>query len=391
MVEFIGQPFDASAVGEHLRNRLADDGWQEFRAAVAFVKLSGVRHIARELTGFSARGSVRITVGVDAQGTSVEGLRALLGCMRTGARVWVYHNEGAATFHPKVYLFRNDARAELLVGSSNLTEGGLYTNYEAGLLGRLDLSQRADRSVLQRIEHVLDRWSTDAGDLALPLSSQAIEQLAAQGYVVPEAVARAEEAVSRPGARRRPVQDRLFGRAAVSRPPRISARDLAELLERAPGVLPESRMPSGFVMTLQRADVGVGQVTPGTSRRSPEVFVPLAARDYAPRFWGWPGAFTPDPARAGKMDRPGVRFRIGTSVAEVNMMTWPVKHDFRLRSEALRSAGTVGDILRMERGPGGSSYDYYAEVVPQGTSLYDYHRSLCSERTPGSQRTWGYY
>ena len=44
MVEFIGQPVDATAVGEHARSRLADSGWQGFRAAVAFVKLSGVRH-----------------------------------------------------------------------------------------------------------------------------------------------------------------------------------------------------------------------------------------------------------------------------------------------------------------------------------------------------------
>ena len=49
-----------------------------------------------------------------------------------------------------------------------------------------------------------------------------------------------------------------------------------------------------FVMTLQRTDVGVGQTTEGTSRRSPEIFIPLAARDFDPEFWGWPRRFTTD-------------------------------------------------------------------------------------------------
>lgn len=391
MVEFIGQPLDATPVGEFVKSHLAGSEWEQFRAAVAFVKLSGVRHIARELAGFSARGSVRMTVGVDAQGTSVEGLRALLGCMRPSAQVWAYHNERASTFHPKVYLFRNDTSAELLVGSNNLTEGGLYTNYEASVLSKLDLNQRTHRSILQHVESVMDLWSIAAGNMAMPLTSGAIDLLAARGYIVPEAVARADEATARSVGRRRPGQDRLFGAVAVARPPRISARHLVDLIERATEVLPETRLPSGFVMTLQRTDVGVGQVTPGTSRRSPEIFIPLVARDYAPRFWGWPTKFTQDPSHSGKMDRSGVRFRIGTGIVDVNMMYWPVKHDFRLRSEALRSAGTVGDILRVERGPGGRSFDYYAEVVPRGTSLYDHFRTLCSLETRGSQKTWGYY
>ena len=41
-----------------------------------------------------------------------------------------------------------------------------------------------------------------------------------------------------------------------------------------------------FLMTLQRTDVGVGQTTTGTSRRSPEIFVPLSARDAAPALLG---------------------------------------------------------------------------------------------------------
>ena len=74
---------------------------------------------------------------------------------------------------------------------------------------------------------------------------------------------------------------------------------------------------AGFVMTLQRTDIGVGQTPTGTSRRSSEVFVPLAARDTDPDFWGWPGGFTSDPRRPGKFDRRGVRIRLDREVVSM--------------------------------------------------------------------------
>ena len=144
-------------------------------------------------------------------------------------------------------------------------------------------------------------------------------------------------------------------------------------------------------MTLQRTDVGHGQTTEGTARRSPEIFIPLTARDAAPRFWGWPELFVEDPEKPGKMDRRGVRMRIGGDEATVNMMTWPDKHDFRLRSEALRRAGRVGDILRIERVEGENNFDYYVEIIPSGTSEYQRRLAQCTGTAPRSPKRFGYY
>ena len=144
-------------------------------------------------------------------------------------------------------------------------------------------------------------------------------------------------------------------------------------------------------MTLQQTDAGYGQVGRGTARRSPEIFIPLAARDYSPQFWGWQEQFIEDAGRPGKWDRRGVRMRIGTQIAEVNMMTWPIKHDFRLRSEALRSAGNVGDILRLEKVERPVDYEYYAEIIPRGSTEYDYYLGLCTQPVRNSDKRWGYY
>ena len=75
----------------------------------------------------------------------------------------------------------------------------------------------------------------------------------------------------------------------------------------------------------------------------------------------------------------------------MNMMTWPDKHDFRLRSEALRSAGREGDLLRIERTPAESEFEYYVEVIPRSSEEYDYYAAFCTSETPHSERRWGYF
>ena len=44
-------------LGDFLRSHLQDRSWVEFRAAIAFVKFSGVRHIAPDLATFTERPS----------------------------------------------------------------------------------------------------------------------------------------------------------------------------------------------------------------------------------------------------------------------------------------------------------------------------------------------
>lgn len=142
-MQFIAQPFGEVRLGEFLLSHLGDPQWTEFRAAVAFVKRSGTQHIRQPLRDFSDRALVRISVGIDLFGTSQEGLIDLLEAT-PGGQIFVYRNNGPYTFHPKVYLFKSEYRAHIIVGSGNLTGGGLFTNYEASLATSLDLTVTAD-------------------------------------------------------------------------------------------------------------------------------------------------------------------------------------------------------------------------------------------------------
>jgi len=65
----------------------------------------------------------------------------------------------AFTFHPKVYLFKSDKAADLLIGSGNMTEGGIYSNYEASVRLRMDLANADQAAFIKKIEDVLDQWA----------------------------------------------------------------------------------------------------------------------------------------------------------------------------------------------------------------------------------------
>jgi hypothetical protein len=154
-------------------------------------------------------------------------------------------------------------------------------------------------------------------------------------------------------------------------------------------------------MTLQNTDVGVGQTTAGTSRRSPEVFIPLAALDQHPGFWTFPDEFTPDEEwneehpqnrrnGLGKLDRLNVSMRIG-GIQLVRMFFNPRKGDFRLGNETLRSAGNVGDILLVRRVDPANGFEYDIQVAPQGSPLFEELQPYCNTAVPHSQKHFGYF
>jgi len=409
-VQFVHQPAREARLGEFLQSRLQEP-WTTFRAAVAFVKRSGTKHIGTSLSEFSKSGRAEIIAGIDLHGTSQEGLEDLLDAVGSNGRVIVFHNRLSLTFHPKVYLFKSANSAEVLVGSGNLTEGGLFTNYEASVRLQLDLHDQSDRAFLRSIEDVLNTWADPTKGTALPLNATLLTRLVALGYVPVEALSAKETAEERvrlaaaaegESKGRGEPEERLFAARVEPRAPTVplTARERAAATRTgrkpAPAPIP-SPAPTivtevkGFVMTLHQTDVGFGQITRGTSPRSPEIFIPLSARDAEPKFWGWPDQFTEDSTKPRKFDRVGVRMRVGTTVVSVNMMTWPDKHDFRLRSKALRSAGQVGDIMRIEKVDPASGSDYYVEIVPQRTTQHPVYLARCTQKVRNSKKTYGYY
>ncbi len=395
-MELILQPFSDRVLGELLRAALRGNvgAFDSFQAAVAFVKRSGTQHIVAELTEFVDRGGrVRIVAGVDQHGTSIEGLSDLLTALDGRGELWIHHSERTyVTFHPKIYLFVGPDLALAIIGSGNLTQGGLYGNDEAFAILSLDLGKTDDVRVMQELEMAFNRWCETQANTAHLVDSDFLKALIDDDYIRPEAQTRAEgdagvATTEKDSEAKDEESTTLFGLGPARHRPSKQRTSKTKSFQPPPA----EAHSLGFVMVLMKTDVGFGQTTPGTSRRSPEIFIPLSARNAEPGFWGWPDNFAEDSDRSGKFDRLNVQMRLAGEVIVVNMMTWPVKHDFRLRSEALRSAGDIGDILRVEQAPKGTGYEYHVEIIPKGTSEYDRYSELCVQSVPNSQKRWGYY
>lgn len=410
-MKFIHQPREANRLGDYLAGNFAKP-WTHFRAAVAFVKRSGTRQIAAGLSEFGKHGNVELIVGIDHHGTSEEGLRDLLIATKPNGRIIVFHNRTSSTFHPKIYLFKSQDAAQLMIGSGNLTGGGLYTNYEASFCLDLDLNDRPQSKLLASVEEVLDEWSDPSLGIAKVLDEQLLSILSRSGRVrsereTDESDSSSERTAASPENGSLENDDAaddfnsLFLAVPVPPAPRVRepaqssgepsrAREQSETTDEP---IEEAQPPqvTNFVMTLHQTDVGYGQVAAGTSRRSPEIFVPLAARNANPAFWEWRDGFVEDNNRPGKWDRANVRMRLGAETILVSMMTWPDRRDFRLRSEALRNAGEVGDILRLEKVEPGREYEYVVEIISHETREHPLFLERCREPVRNSQKRYGYY
>jgi HKD family nuclease len=107
------------------------------RIAVAWARDDGVARLFDAIGQNITR--VEFLVGINERGTTVE---SLLRILQEQASLRVFFKHPSQTFHPKLYWFDNGAPqtelATIIVGSSNLTTGGLITNFEASIVAEIE-------------------------------------------------------------------------------------------------------------------------------------------------------------------------------------------------------------------------------------------------------------
>lgn len=159
--------------------------WDSLDIAVAWVRASGMAYLTESLSRFLVNGGkLSFIVGIDLYNTTREGLQAMIDLEAHGScETYVYHNEAGSIFHPKIYLFRNEEEARLIVGSNNLTASGLYANVEAGL----QLDTKAEDDVIVDAVDALSSWRDTSNHLAVKLDAAFLSLLSDEGYVMDEA------------------------------------------------------------------------------------------------------------------------------------------------------------------------------------------------------------
>jgi len=111
------------------------------KIAVAFLKYSGVKVIEKALDSFlKNNGNIEIIAGLDFKTTDPQSMHYFIQLQKqiSGLKFYCYgdkdENKTNVVFHPKIYLFEKGKETTGIVGSTNLTRGGLLTNFEVNVV-----------------------------------------------------------------------------------------------------------------------------------------------------------------------------------------------------------------------------------------------------------------
>lgn len=389
------------ALGHWIDSEVPND-ISHLRFMSGYFSVNGLGAFSKIIASINSRGQpITAVIGSNDCETTKDDVEDYLGLVaspRKNVRTAIVSFSGGL-FHPKVYhLTRTDGSEFAYVGSANLTPFGVNSgNIEAGII--VDSRKGDTKAVLNQISNSIDSWfgSTAIGASLINTNADVanLVSIGIIGTIKPKRQSSGTGGTN--SAVKKPTLSPLlgFGKLSTKTQNTSQATQPTPTTSSAVSAQPSTTTPASvattYVMTLQKTDVGVGQTSSGTSRRSPEIFIPLSARDADPSFWEWPNGFAQDPTKPKKYDRKGVGMLIGGKIALVNMMTWPDKSDFRLRNEELRSAGNIGDILKIEKLNSPVGYDYNVEVIPQGHAQFAAYSARCTNSVRNSKKIFGYY
>lgn len=215
-MELISQPFTGQ-LGNKLIELLDSPNYHTFNIIVAFAKSSGVLRIKDALDRFRQQGGiVNVYVGVDLGGTSYEALTTLI--LHTDS-INVVHSEKGQTFHTKIYQFLGQNQGKMIVGSHNLTGGGLWTNFESSVLISIDETNNHNTQWLKYMDNYFDQLNALENSVMSINTQDDIDSLLEHGYIFKEINEKLQLMQSSSQINRK---DKLFGNGTSANIPHIS-------------------------------------------------------------------------------------------------------------------------------------------------------------------------
>lgn len=179
------EPKSKDSVGNHLIRFFANKEFNKFTGISAFSSQAGVNGISKHIN--SARkhlSNITIVTGVDKKGTSKEALEAIVA-LKIDA--FVFFQPSITIFHPKIYLFEGAEKSELIIGSSNLTSQGLFSNVETSLLVSIDNKSDEDLKIIEQLKGYFSSIFDHTDPNLTKLSLDLIENLVKEKIVPTEA------------------------------------------------------------------------------------------------------------------------------------------------------------------------------------------------------------
>ena len=181
--KFLLQGFTSGNHLDALRHLFDLSNLEKVIVSVAFLNEAGVDLLSSELSNNGSK--TLVFAGVRNDITSLQGLNSL---MEHGAKVH-YVDTGARQliFHPKIYFARAKTKARLVLGSANLTLGGLNNNIEASVVFELDFGNPDDEALAYAVEAAFANLTAEYPQHVVRVKGKEdLEELQKEGRLVDE-------------------------------------------------------------------------------------------------------------------------------------------------------------------------------------------------------------
>lgn len=352
-------------IGEELSKTLRDGQYNFFKIIVAYTRNSGISRIYNDLEFFKNHGGkTSIITGIDQGITSYQALMNIR--VFADNNLYIHHDRNFdITFHPKLYLFGKQKIQKIIIGSSNLTSGGLFLNFEANLSLELDNSENSN-SLIKDFDSYWDYLIKDIN--TKKADDSLLSDLLKKGSLLDEQRKREFKTIIEK------TSDNTFALRKVKSIPRAKI----DIIQSAPAI------SNRFSMTLSKFDV--------SSRSSdPVLLIPMKALKEFPLFWCWPNLYTNSITGIPEMYANANILIDNDYLKEqlIRLYYWKNKDEFRLKCEPIKRRGFPGDLILISKNHA-KPQEFEIELIRKNTTK---HKSilplLVNKRSP--QKFYSYF
>lgn len=355
-----------NTLGEEISKTLKSKRYLDFKVVVAYSRNSGIGRIYNDLLDFSnIGGKTSIIAGIDQKNTSYQALINL----KTFAKrnLYIHHDRNYnITFHSKLYIFGNDDIEKIIIGSSNFTAGGLYSNYETNINIVLDSTKES-----QNLKYQISNYWKDLieDENTLYADTVLLEELFKKGSIMDET-------------KRQPFKDIIEKIYDLPFKSKKKINQLPPIVSHT--VIPIPKIEEEFAMTLSGFDVSPRAM-------DPVLLIPLTALRERPHFWNFPELYTDSGAGYPQF------YAIATVYMDneifksqyIRIYYYERKKEFRLQCEKIKRNGNQGDIILIHKNYN-RPQEFEIHLVRQNTSKYNFLITHLIKKA-SKQKNYGYF
>ena len=354
-------------IGKEIAKTLNSRKYSDFKIIVAYSRYSGIGRIYNELANFvESGGKISAIIGIDQSNTSYQALLNMKSFAKN--RLFVcYHKNFSITFHPKIYLFGNKQIEKVFIGSSNLTTGGLYLNYEANVVIALNHSKN-ERGFQKQMSGYWKSLLNDEN--TKKCENSLLQKLLEKGLIFDESQHKSLKNV--------------IEKVSNSGLPFKSKKNLKKLPPIVKSSVNILKSKERFAMTLSKFDVS-------KKSQDPVILIPIVALKLMPVFWHFPNFYTYSGAGYPQLYITA-NIHIDGEILRgqfIRIYYYDNKREFRLQCEVIKRKGRPGDIMIIKK-CSHSTLEFDIELLRNESQKFKTMRPLLTHKV-SLQKYFAYY